>query len=394
MAVGLLALSASVASAAPYTIVIDAGHGGDDAGATGTNVHEKDINLGVALKLGKLIDKDMKDAKVVYTRSNDRFVTLQGRADIANKASGDLFISIHTNSLDKSAPNRTSICGTSVYTLAPRGAKSNLDVAMRENSVIKLENDRSGTYQGFDPSSDESYIIFEMTQNKYMDNSVKLANSVQRSLVSSASRRDRGVRQGNFWVLHSTAMPSVLIELDFICNPQQEKYLASESGQQELAKAIFAGIRQYRSGIKEESKAKPEKPSKAEEQKPAKKEAAPKAKESKESVKDTAKDSSKPTKAAAKPDNQKKTAEKTENIAKGTAVYKIQFLTSGRKLSAGSPKFKGRKDAECYKDTDGMLKYTLGSYTSEKDAAKALKDIRRDFPDAFVVKFIDGKRIK
>lgn len=375
------------AAAAPYTIVIDAGHGAHDAGASGQEVKEKDINLGVALKLGKLMSKEMPGTKIVYTRDNDTYVTLQGRADIANKAKGDLFISIHTNSLDQNSPNRNTVKGTSVYTLAPRGAKSNLDVAMRENSVIKLEGDNSTKYEGFDPSSDESYIIFEMSQNKFMDNSAKLAAAIQKRLVSGAGRADRGVRQGNFWVLHATAMPSVLIELDFICNPEQEKYLGSEKGQQELAKAIFNGIKDYRSALPSKDSTTSTETGQAKSNK--------KATESKSKKKA---DNQKPLTTESKKEDKKtkKTtataSASTEPVATGTD-YRIQFLISSRKIPAGSPKFHGLKNVSSYNE-GGMIKYTYGSFKTEREAVNELKKIRKDFPDAFVIRFVDGKRIK
>lgn len=230
----------------PFTIVLDAGHGGKDAGACDNNVKEKDINLGVALELGKLIEKKMKDAKVVYTRSTDTYLTLQERADKANAAKGDLFISIHTNSIDKSNPKRTSIAGSSVYALGLHKDKNNMDVAMRENSVIELEKNFEEKYSGFDPQRDESYIIFEMAQKKTLSKSIKFAEEAQKQLVAEAGRGDRGVHQAGFWVLWATSMPAVLVELDFICNPNSAKFIASEQGEKKLAEALFKAIQNYR----------------------------------------------------------------------------------------------------------------------------------------------------
>lgn len=234
------------ASARDFTLVIDAGHGGKDVGARGVKAYEKNINLAVAKALGKRITREMKDVKVVYTREDDSFVTLKERADIANKAAGDLFISIHVNSVAKKARNRRTISGAEVYTLGLHRSDDNLAVAMRENSVIALEPDNSATYQGFDPESTESYIIFELSQSRHMDQSIEMAELVQQSLVTDAGRADKGVKQAGFWVLWATSMPSILVELDFICNPTQEKFLASTDGQKQLADAIYNAFAIYK----------------------------------------------------------------------------------------------------------------------------------------------------
>ena len=210
-----------------FVLVIDAGHGGHDSGALGAHAKEKNINLGVALKLGKMVKENIPGVKVVYTRKNDTFLTLQERADVANKAGGDLFISIHTNSVDRKSPNRKSVNGASTYTLGLHRTRENLEVAKRENSVILLEKDFSTRYEGFDPNSSESYIIFEFQQDKHMEQSVNFASDIQRQFRSVAGRADKGVRQAGFWVLAKTSMPSVLVELDFICNPKVENFLSS-----------------------------------------------------------------------------------------------------------------------------------------------------------------------
>lgn len=231
-----------------FTVVIDAGHGGKDAGACEGNHREKDINLGVALKLGRKIKKNLKDVNVVYTRSNDCFISLQGRADKANRAKGNLFISIHTNSLDKNNKNRTSAAGSSVYVLGLHKDKNNMAVARRENSVIKLEKGYEENY-GFDPNSDESYIIFEMAQKKNLSQSIRFADEVQRQLVKTAGRRDRGVHQAGFWVLWATSMPAILVELDFICNTNSAIFMTSEKGQDKLAESIYNAFKNYYEGF-------------------------------------------------------------------------------------------------------------------------------------------------
>lgn len=227
-----------------FTVVIDAGHGGKDIGATDNGVMEKNINLKVAKELESLIKKKLKNTKVVMTRDADRYLTLQERADVANKAQGDLFISIHTNSVDKRNRHRKSIAGSSVYTLGLHKDENNLEVARRENSVIELETDFEQKYSGFDPQRDESYIIFEMAQKKNLSQSIKFAESVEKELVN-AGRQDRGVHQAGFWVLWATSMPSVLIELDFICNPESAKYISGDKGAKELAEAIFNAVKRY-----------------------------------------------------------------------------------------------------------------------------------------------------
>ena len=230
------------ASGKKFVVVIDAGHGGKDPGAIGRIIREKNINLGIALKLGALIRENHPDVKVVYTRDRDIFVELQQRANIANRVKADLFISIHTNS----ATNRSAY-GTETYTLGLARTEENLRVAKRENSVILLEDDFSKRYEGFDPNSTESYIMFEFLQDKHLEQSINLASSIQRQFKNSAKRVDRGVRQAGFLVLRNTGMPSVLIEVGYISNRNEEAYLASEKGQLQMAKSIYNAFCDYKS---------------------------------------------------------------------------------------------------------------------------------------------------
>lgn len=228
-----------------FVVVIDPGHGGRDHGAIDNDAREKDINLAVATRLGELIEKKMKDTDVVFTRDDDTFISLQGRADVANKAKGNLFISIHTNSVDAKNKNRANVAGASVYTLGNHKDDANMGVARRENAVIELENGYQQKYSGFDPNKDESYIIFEMAQKNNVSQSNRFAKMVQQNLVKIAGRKDRGVHQAGFWVLWSTSMPSVLIELDFICNPESAKFMTSKEGVDKLADAIFQAVKIY-----------------------------------------------------------------------------------------------------------------------------------------------------
>ena len=225
-----------------FTLVIDAGHGGKDPGAIGRKSKEKNINLAVALELGRLIEKNCPDVKVVFTSKTDVFVELSKRAEIANKAKADLFISIHVNSTSaKVGPQ-----GTETFTLGMHRAADNLEVAKRENSVITLESNYEQRYEGFDPNSSESYIIFELMQDKNMEKSVQLAKNIQQQFRTTAKRVDKGVYQAGFLVLRETSMPSALVELGYINNPTEEQYLASTNGQAALAKCIYNGFVSYK----------------------------------------------------------------------------------------------------------------------------------------------------
>ena len=224
-----------------FTLVIDAGHGGHDAGAVGSFSKEKNINLNVALAFGRLVEENCEDVKVIYTRKKDIFIPLQGRADIANKNKADLFISIHTNAL----PGGKQAYGSETYTLGMARASANLAVAKRENSVITMESDYKTTYQGFDPNKAESYVIFEFMQDRFMKQSVDLASCIQKQ-YTSVGRPNKGVHQAGFLVLRNTSMPSVLTELGFITTPQEETYLNSQQGIAELSQSIYNGFLAYR----------------------------------------------------------------------------------------------------------------------------------------------------
>lgn len=255
LAAGVFTASPREADEPDFTVVIDAGHGGKDLGCRGSSQHEKTVCLDVAKRLGKLIAKEMKDSvEVIYTRDGDYFVDLYRRAEIANEADADLFISIHVNSLDRRTKGRASVHGASVYTVGLHKSEANLSVAMRENAVIELEEDFTEVYQGFDPNSSESYIIFELGQNRNMEQSVDFASLAQNELIATAGRADKGVRQAGFLVLWATRMPAVLVELDFMCNPAAEKFLASEAGRQKCAQALFNAFRQYRARHNAQSK--------------------------------------------------------------------------------------------------------------------------------------------
>lgn len=233
-----------------FTVVLDPGHGGRDIGCRGTRGKEKEIVLDVARRVEKLIKTNPKDSiKAVSTRTTDVFVPLEKRARIANDSDADLFVSIHVNSVSNKNRNRRSIHGASVYTVGLHKSDANLAVAMRENGVIELEEDYSIKYQGFDPASAESYIIFELDQNRHIAQSIDAASMICHNLVSDAGRADKGVLQAGFLVLWATRMPAVLVELDFICNPAAEQFLMSEKGRTQCAKAIYDAIVEYKNKI-------------------------------------------------------------------------------------------------------------------------------------------------
>ncbi len=362
-----LSLGLSAISAKDFVVVIDPGHGGADIGAPGKTAREKDINLSVALKLGNLIKENMAGVKVVYTRSTDVFVTLQNRAKIANNANGDLFISIHVNSIDRKNPNRKTIAGASTYTLGLHRSDDNLEVAKRENSVILLEEDYTTHYEQFNPSSPESYIIFDFMQSKYMEQSINFASEIQREFVTTAGRKDKGVRQAGFLVLVKTSMPSVLVELDFICNPTQEKFLASATGQQKLARSIYNAFVKYKGDYDRKQQGRSGVPS----------------------VTTT------PTKTPVEPEAASATsvASSEQEDDSQAIYYKIQFMTTPQKLADGSREFKGLSPVECYYE-GGRYKYTYGKSTNRSELQKQLKRVKALFKDAFIIRMQDGKRLK
>lgn len=223
-------------------VVIDAGHGGHDPGTSGKFSREKNIALKIALELGSIIEEQLPDVKVIYTRKSDKFIELDDRAEIANKNDADIFVSIHCNA----SPVAKTIYGTETYVMGTHKTKSNLEVAKRENSVILLEEDYQERYEGFDPKSPESHILFELYQNAHVENSLKLAASIENQFKNRAGRRSRGVKQAGFWVLWRTTMPSVLVETGYLTNPSEEKDLNDEVKQSYIASAIYRAIRDYK----------------------------------------------------------------------------------------------------------------------------------------------------
>ena len=357
-----------------FVVVLDAGHGGHDAGAIGVKGKEKNINLGVVLKLGKLIETNMPDVTVKYTRKTDVFVGLKERTQIAHKNNGNLFISIHANSVDKKNRNRKTIKGASTYVLGTAKNAKNLEIAKRENSVIMLEDDYSTKYEGFDPNSPESYIIFETMQTTFLDQSISFAALVQEGMVDVAHRADRGVRQNGFYVLAYTGMPSVLVELDFICNPTQEKYMLSEKGQEEMAEAIYNAFVTYKASYDGKTDAIA---------------AVKQAQANVANYDEEAEDEQETITDNSTPNNN----DVQEAVTKGQRIYKVQFMALPKKLSANSKSFKGLTPVEVYQEK-GYYKYTYGASSTRQGIESDFKKVRKLFKDAFIIVMQDGKRVE
>ncbi len=374
----------SSAIAKDFVVVIDAGHGGHDPGAVGKISKEKNINLSVALKLGKQIKKNCSDVKVIYTRERDVFIPLDRRAEIANNAKADLFISIHTNAL---ANNRVAK-GASTWTLGLAKSDANLEVAKRENSVILYENDYKTRYAGFNPNSAESYIIFEFMQDKYMSQSVHLASLVQRHFRNTCQRVDRGVHQAGFLVLKASAMPSILVELGFISTPEEERYLNSETGTTTLADGIFRAFLAYKreQEIRLNGSSNTILPEDVPD--PVQQEVTDTAtNETQEKEKLTEKST---PKSSQRPQQVEKAA--SSQTESSGIVFKIQILTSSKPLSQNDKRLKGLKGVDYYKE-GGIYKYTYGDSPDYNKVLRTKRTITTQFKDAFIIAFKDGKKM-
>lgn len=412
MAVGVLLLALPAVSAPEaakrFKLVIDAGHGGHDAGAVGAFSKEKNINLSIALAFGKLVEANCPDVTVIYTRKTDKFVPLQERADIANRAGADLFISVHTNAL----PGGKIAYGSETYTLGMARAAANLDVAKRENSVILYEEDYKTRYSGFDPNSAESYIIFEFIQDQYMRQSVSLARSIQRAYVRTAGRRDKGVHQAGFLVLRNTSMPSVLTEVGFISTPAEERFLNTKEGVAKMGRSIYEGFLEYRraqGGTKallhpyDDGEAK--KNSRKAERDAKRRDASADV----EAETRAAESAAPPAGADNIPAQGEKTGRLTEETgtaadkpgrltedalrtAAGRVEYRVQLIASSRKLAKSDASFKGLAPVSYYEE-GGLYKYTYGSTGDYNEALRLQREARKAVAGAFVVAFVDGKRV-
>ena len=377
----------SFAAKRPFTLVIDAGHGGKDAGAPGKYSYEKNINLKVALAFGRYVEKNCPDVKVIYTRKTDVFIPLHERAAIANRNKADVFISIHTNSVASKKP----ISGLETYTMGMRRSGEKLSAAMRENDVILIEDNYQQHYSGFDPRSPESYIMFEVLNDKNMLESVELAKGIQKNVCRAANRPNKGVKQDAFLVLRETSMPACLIELGYITTPSEEAYLNAPSNQEAMGRGIYQAFVEYKARathqpmpvkveepVVPEQSVKEEAPVKQEVQEapvvpaetpevavkqdaPAKQEAP--VKQEQPVQKETSVKPAQPAKA-----------DTLKTVAAAAPVFKVQFLASNTRIKAGDARFKGLDGVASYQE-GGLWKYTVAFKNGEKmDTQKAIRE--------------------
>lgn len=365
-------------------LVIDAGHGGDKPGAVGSRSKEKDITLAVSLKLGRMITENLKDVEVRYTRVIDKDVELYKRSQIANKIGADLFISIHCNSSTNKKPN-----GSETFALGLTKAAQNLEVAKKENKDILSEANYEENYDGFDPNAPENDILFALYQNAYMESSLWFADRVQRQLTANTPISDRGVKQANFVVLLKSAMPSVLIEIGFISNQQEEAYLMSELGQYEIAASIFRAICEYKMHRDNVKIAVPSVSSLIP------KNILDKQKQLEENQKLAQIKDEERLKAdlAAKKEAEEKADARQQEKSGSETIYRVQFASMKSKLSTSDSRFAGLEDVWLY-EFDGYWKYCAGLFATQKEASNYVQKVRSlGHKDAFVVVFHNGKRI-
>lgn len=373
----------SLAANKRFTLVIDPGHGGHDAGALGAISKEKNINLAVALRFGKYVEQNLPEVRVIYTRKTDVFIPLNERANIANRANADLFISVHTNALPAGKVAR----GFETYTLGMHRAKDNLDVAMRENSVISMEKDYQQRYQGFDPRSSESYIIFEFIQGKNMERSVDLARMIQRGVCDGANRPDKGVHQAGFLVLRETSMPGCLIELGFITTPDEERLLNNDSRVDDIARGIYEAFAKYKNKY-DRSVSVPYRAKDSEEVNIPKivpdQESAPKTR--------AVTRGKQPKREEATPEQPKRVEKNVKKAEVADApVFKLQIFVGSRNLRKGDAHFKGETDYDSFQEGN-LVKYTLGASTNYNEIYRLRKEKLDKFPEAFIIAFKNGQK--
>lgn len=432
IAVMLITLTVTCFAAKSFTLVIDAGHGGHDAGARGSFSNEKDINLRVALAFGRYVEKNCPDVNVIYTRKTDVFIPLHKRADIANKNKADVFISIHTNALPAGRIAR----GLETYTMGMRRSNEKLSAAQRENAVVTYESDYKQRYEGYDPNSPESAIMFEFIHDKNMAKSVELARLVQKNVCAVASRPDKGVKQDVFLVLRETSMPACLIELGFITTPDEERLLNDETGVDNIARGIYNAFAKYKNDnfsgftVPYEAKGSQEVkvpsivPQEFKEDK-----VAPRAKKRTrvvpQSTKNSIADNDDREEKAEKVIDRKKTSDnasaeqavtravkpvvkvRNDNTSKpsqtvkaeckvaesdGKPVFKVQILASNTVLPSNSKRLKGQNGVSSYKE-GGMYKYTIGESTNYSEINKLRQSLAEQFPGCFVVAFKNGEKV-
>lgn len=376
-----------------FVLVIDAGHGGRDAGALGKYSKEKNINLNVALAFGKYVERNNPDVKVVYTRKTDVFVPLYERAEIANRNKADLFISIHTNALERGRIAR----GFETYTLGDgrsNATKTNLEVAKRENSVILLEENYEQHYVGYDPNSPESNIMFEFVQDRNLTKSIEFAKMLQKNVCRAASRPDKGVHQSNLAVLRLTSMPACLVELGFITTADEEALLNDRNRLDQMAVGIYNAFVEYKNknynGIsvpyRTDSPMLPETPA----QEPAntaetQEDASARQQPEQRTVAETTPQQHEQQTVAPQPEPQPAAS------ADGRPVFKIQILVSSLNLKDGDAHLKGLTGCERYEE-NGMQKYTYGASENYNEIYRLRKQILDKFPEAFIIAFKDGRK--
>jgi N-acetylmuramoyl-L-alanine amidase len=344
------------------TVVIDPGHGGKDPGAISGNIKEKDIVLDVALLTGKLIEEKFSDVNVIYTREKDVFVRLDKRAEIANKNDADLFISIHVNYFRSNNVN-----GAETFVLGTHRSEDNLKVAQMENSVILLEEDYTTRYEGFDPNSAESYIMFELIQNEFLEQSTFFADQLQKSFVNAARRKNRGVKQAGFLVLRQTSMPSVLVELGFLSNNVDKTYMLSNNGKMKMARSIADAFANYKHRVDSRSTL-PVKTSKIENHNTRKMKL----------------EKNIPTTSSIVP---------LKEIAPEGQWYAIQIVASREALKPGYKAFNGYSTVVYYIE-DNWYKYCINTTQNFKEAEKAHENIKDKGEDAILIQFVDGAKQK
>lgn len=423
----LLCCFVILASAADkFVLVLDAGHGGKDAGCVGKISKEKTLTLRYAMAFGKIVERNCPDVKVVYTRTTDRFLELWQRAEIANKNKADLFVSVHINAVSKGS----SVHGYQTYALGrgettgKKGIQENLEVAKRENSVIYMEKDYKQRYQGFDNSA-ESNIMFEFIQDKNMERSVEMARFFQKSICAATGRIDKGAHQNNLAVLRLTSMPACLMELGFISNPDEERFMNAESSTDKYARGFLKAFINYKNkyfdglhvpyrpqDIKDTQipQVVPDEYKEKEQQKQQEQAAAAKKRSQpaqnvketpKEAAKETPKDAPKEMPKDAPKDKPKETSKDAPANAEITPlmgaasqapIFKIQILTGRTRIKTTDRQFKGLADVDCYEE-GGLFKYTVGASADYNAIARQRREILDKFPEAFIIAFKNGQKM-
>lgn len=426
----ILLVSLALTNAGPHyraayrikTVCIDAGHGGHDSGCLGSSSKEKEIALSIALKLGKLIEQNFSDVKVIYTRKTDVFIPLHERANIANRAKADLFICIHLNSGAKAA------YGSETYVMGLHKTNDNLGVAKRENAAILLEDDYKTQYDGFDPNSPEANIIFSLYQNQYMHQSVEFASKIQQQFEEHAGRYNRGVKQAGFLVLYKTAMPAVLIENGFLTHDAEEKFLDSDKGQTTMATAIYRAFKEYKldneagtaapsevikeTGSQTQQNDKPEQSPAKENPSTSKEEVkvveiaeipkvdTPKAEVPKPVVKSVPKEEAKIIEVYTPFDNKPAISTEKPTTPKPVVATKDQTVFIGVQIGASTKpdednsKFSSISGARGIKCKDGFTRYIVGSFSSIDEARKKQTQLKtQGFNDCFLTAFNGDQKI-